>query len=678
MKQIRISIRPLLSALTAILTALAAPSWGQIATSFGRIPTLGGSCFSAYDLNASGQLTGFSYVTDNTGSDAFLYSDGVTADLGTLGGFSSEGYAINSSGQIVGSSYVDPSDWYECHGFLYDGVQLIDLGTLGGYSSSAIDINDAGQVVGTSLIPGNSIKEAFLYEDGTMVGLGDLGGYGSEAVAINNLGTIIGNSQTSDLLCHAFVYTNGIMFDPGTLGGGSSSATALNDANMVIGDSQTSTGQRHAFLYFDGVMTDLGTLGGTYSSAQAINNAGQVIGLSTTADNQTHGFVYSGGSMTDLGTLGGAGSAPTGINSLGQVVGYSSSGQGVLHAFLWQNGAISDLNSLIPADSGWVLESAEFINDSGLIVGYGSLNGNWEWFAMTVGSDNSVDHPPVANAGPDQIAECGNPVTLDGSQSTDPDDDSLTFEWSLLGSVLASGPKADISLPLGANEITLKVTDPSGQSSTDTVLVTIVDTLPPAGSCPDAITASADLSGQAAVPDLATKVNATDNCTPAGDLVISQEPAAGTIVGTGSYQITITVADACGNTAHCVVPFNVKDTTPPAIQAVTATPDILSPPNHDLIPVTVSVLALDAGDPAPVSRIVSITCNETLALGETEITGDLTANLAASREGSGDGRVYTLNIECVDASGNVSTGATQVFVPRGNGNGGANPNGKGR
>jgi hypothetical protein len=42
-----------------------------------------------------------------------------------------------------------------------------------------------------------------------------------------------------------------------------------------------------------------------------------------------------------------------------------------------------DLNSLIPANSGWVLQFANGINDQGQIVGEGTLNGQAEGFLLT-------------------------------------------------------------------------------------------------------------------------------------------------------------------------------------------------------------------------------------------------------------------------------------------------------
>jgi hypothetical protein len=52
----------------------------------------------------------------------------------------------------------------------------------------------------------------------------------------------------------------------------------------------------------------------------------------------------------------------------------------------------------------------------------------------------NVNHPPVANAGPDQTRNAGTTVQLDGTASTDPDSDPLTFTWSQL-----SGPTVTLS-----------------------------------------------------------------------------------------------------------------------------------------------------------------------------------------------------------------------------------------
>lgn len=95
---------------------------------------------------------------------------------------------------------------------------------------------------------------------------------------------------------------------------------------------------------------------------------------------------------------------------------------------------------------------------------------------------NRLNHPPVADAGPDQTVECQGPagtaVTLDGTGSTDPDGDVLTYTWTNTFGT-ASGPTPTVTLPLGVHTITLTVSDGNGGTASDTVVVTVVDTTPP-------------------------------------------------------------------------------------------------------------------------------------------------------------------------------------------------------
>ena len=96
-----------------------------------------------------------------------------------------------------------------------------------------------------------------------------------------------------------------------------------------------------------------------------------------------------------------------------------------------------------------------------------------------------LNNPPVANAGEDQTAECGDPAILDGSGSTDPDstegtnDDIVLFEWFLGREKLGEGEVIRWKLPLGTNVLILKVTDSGGLTDTDETSVEVVDTLPP-------------------------------------------------------------------------------------------------------------------------------------------------------------------------------------------------------
>ena len=63
-------------------------------------------------------------------------------------------------------------------------------------------------------------------------------------------------------------------------------------------------------------------------------------------------------------------------------------------------------------------------------------------------------------------------MSLDGSGSTDPDGDTpLTYTWTEGATTLGTGETLNVNLASGSHTITLTVTDPSGDSSQDTVVV---------------------------------------------------------------------------------------------------------------------------------------------------------------------------------------------------------------
>jgi len=91
------------------------------------------------------------------------------------------------------------------------------------------------------------------------------------------------------------------------------------------------------------------------------------------------------------------------------------------------------------------------------------------------------NQPPVANAGPDQTVEQTSPqgamVTLNGTGSYDPENDTLTYKWTWTGGS-AQGVTSTALFPAGKTTVTLTVSD--GQfNATDTVNVTVRDTTPP-------------------------------------------------------------------------------------------------------------------------------------------------------------------------------------------------------
>ena len=93
----------------------------------------------------------------------------------------------------------------------------------------------------------------------------------------------------------------------------------------------------------------------------------------------------------------------------------------------------------------------------------------------------AINRAPVANAGSDQTVYCNNLVNLDGSSSSDPDDDTLNYNWSLTrpagSSAVLSNPNSispsfTTDLP-GSYQLQLIVTDIYGATSTSTMTVTV-------------------------------------------------------------------------------------------------------------------------------------------------------------------------------------------------------------
>ena len=87
------------------------------------------------------------------------------------------------------------------------------------------------------------------------------------------------------------------------------------------------------------------------------------------------------------------------------------------------------------------------------------------------GNGGGTNKPPIAKMAPlpataQATTKQGAIVKLDGSASSDPDLDVLTYEWKDKGVKFAEGALPEVTLAVGIHSITLTVTDPKGASST--------------------------------------------------------------------------------------------------------------------------------------------------------------------------------------------------------------------
>jgi len=105
----------------------------------------------------------------------------------------------------------------------------------------------------------------------------------------------------------------------------------------------------------------------------------------------------------------------------------------------------------------------------------------------------------------------------------------------------------------------------------------------------------------------------------------------------------------------------------PVISGASASPNVLWPPNNKFVPVTIGYSVSDDCDAAPVCSL-SVTAADSGGgidnLADSSMVVDAhTVDLRASRNGGGDGRVYTVEISCKDKLPLSSSANVTVTVP---------------
>ena len=177
---------------------------GTLGATYGRSGATG--------INDNGQLCGYASLSGTNSANtvhAFLYGTGAMTDLGSLGG-NSYASAINASGQVAGVSYL--SNNLTLHAVLYDHGSILDLPTLG-TNSYAFAINNRADIVGYYYESGNSSTfRAFLFSGGVMQDLNSTIDPGSgftlqSAEGINNVGQIVGYGTNVYGQTHGFLLT---------------------------------------------------------------------------------------------------------------------------------------------------------------------------------------------------------------------------------------------------------------------------------------------------------------------------------------------------------------------------------------------------------------------------------------------------------------------------------------
>jgi len=350
-----------------------------------------------------------------------------------------------------------------------------------------------------------------------------------------------------------------------------------------------------------------------------------------------------------------------------------------------------------------------------------AIGGETLTFALTVSASGgdatdtvnvtvvNVNHPPVAEAGEDMAIAEGCPVTLNGGDSFDIDNDPFTYTW-----VQVSGPTVVIT---GANTATptfeapfagaggapgvvatlvfrLTVEDGYPQdapapgyafsdvSDEVTIDITNVNNLPIADAGLDQTldeNAAVTLSGiGSSDPDSDMLTYSWQQVVPAGgQSVLMTDPDTATpsfiapFVSPGGSDLTfeLTVDDGFGGITSDTVVVHVQNANdPPLASAARPTKALLWPPSHGMVQIGIEGVT-DPDNNATIT-ITGVTQDEaTNGLGDGDtaidavINPDGTVMLRAERAGGGNGRVYRVSFTAADYEGS-SSGVVYVTVPK--------------
>jgi hypothetical protein len=257
------------------------------------------------------------------------------------------------------------------------------------------------------------------------------------------------------------------------------------------------------------------------------------------------------------------------------------------------------------------------------------------------------------------------------AEATGPDGAAVTF--AAHAHDLVSGDVAvhydlppGMTFPLGLGVITASATDEAENTSRAIFTVSVVDTTPPALTLPGPLVVEATGPSGAAVTYAASAQDLVSGSVP-----VTLMPPSGSTFPFGTTSVQAEATDAAGNHATGTFTVTVGDATAPAFVSLSASPNVLWPPNHKMVPVTIAASVTDAVTPAPLVRIVAVSSNEPAdgtgdghTSSDGEVTGALTLLLRAERSGNGSGRIYTITVETVDAAGNAARRLVTVSVPR--------------
>jgi ELWxxDGT repeat protein len=153
------------------------------------------------------------------------------------------------------------------------------------------------------------------------------------------------------------------------------------------------------------------------------------------------------------------------------------------------------------------------------------------------------------------------------AEATGPSGAQVSFEAKLAEDVdpataITYSTPSGGTFALGVTPITVSASDPAYPLGACTLNVNVVDTTPPALTCPASQVVEADSPDGAAGVAL-SGATATDVVTASPQ--VSYSPASGGTFRLGDTAVTASASDTAGNVSRCTFPVSVRDTTPPQL-----------------------------------------------------------------------------------------------------------------
>ena len=260
-------------------------------------------------------------------------------------------------------------------------------------------------------------------------------------------------------------------------------------------------------------------------------------------------------------------------------------------------------------------------------------SGNQSMATATVTIEDVTAPTAVAQSITIYLDATGN-ATVSAAAVNNGSSDACTAANSLIASLdKTSFTCAD----LGANAVTLTISDASGNQDTAPATITVSDEVAPSVVTQD-ISVQLDASGNVSITAADVNNGSFDNCTASGSLVLSLDQTDFTCADVGSNTVTLMVEDASGNIGSLTANVVVEDVTPPVATSTNLT-------------VYLDASGMASVDPNSIDNGSSDLCSN-----------NLTFDLSKTTFSCSDIGANSVTFTATDESGNSSIAASTITV----------------